>query len=456
MKFFEILTFMMCGLMIINFTKKRTVYNIFYRGTGFILFVCIIIISIQNGLLWHYFPIYLFFLIYIWVSITKPKKKFFTVIVLSLLVFLAIDVAILFPFSEMPKTSGEFLIGTKNYDVVDESRIEKYDDLGNKRKIRAQVWYPIDSNKGLKKAKWFIDGKETARGISKDAQLPLFLLDKMSRTKSNSYLGGNLSNKKDKYPLVIISHGWAGVRNFHQDFAEELASRGYIVIAIDHTYGATVTVFEDGKVANINYDAISLGKANFLDKANVLVNTFARDVSRIIDFSHELNASDSMFKSRIDESKIGLIGHSTGGGGDVRLALEDDRIKSIVGLDAWVEPIKTQNVSKGLEIPSLFIRSKEWEVGSNNKNLGLLVDKSSVKPLVYQIDDTKHVDFAMVYMTSPFVKVLGYSGDIDRYVLNDILEETIVSFFDQTFADKNPDILEDANYMREVDYFLIK
>ncbi len=456
MKTFEILTFIACALLIFTFVKKYTVYNIFFRALSLVLFVFILVISIQNSLLWHYFPLYLFLLILMWIYLVNPKKKTFPAVVLSILVFLAIDFAVLFPYSEMPKTKGDFMVGTKTYDVVDESRIEKYDDSGNKRKIRTQVWYPIDSNEGLKKAKWLIDGKQTARGISKDSKLPFFLLDKMSRVKSNSYLDGVLSDKKDKYPVVIISHGWAGVRNLHQDFAEELASNGYIVFAVDHTYGATVTVFEDGKVANINYDALPSGDPSFLDKANVLVNTFAKDVSRIIDFSGELNMGDPMFKSKIDESKIGLVGHSTGGGGDVRLALEDDRVKAVIGLDAWVEPIKEQKISKGLNVPFLFLRSKEWEVGPNNKNLEILVNNSLINPLVYQIDATSHYDFAMIYMMSPFVKAFGFSGDIDSYDLNYVLEESILSFFDKIFAGENPNVLSDVNYVREVDDFLIK
>lgn len=40
-----------------------------------------------------------------------------------------------------------------------------------------------------------------------------------------------------------------------------------------------------------------------------------------------------------DLKKIGVLGHSTGGGAAVLISLNDPRIRSLVGLDAWVEPI---------------------------------------------------------------------------------------------------------------------
>jgi hypothetical protein len=37
-------------------------------------------------------------------------------------------------------------------------------------------------------------------------------------------------------------------------------------------------------------------------------------------------------------TRIGLLGHSTGGA-DVAVAINDIRIKALVGMDDWVEPI---------------------------------------------------------------------------------------------------------------------
>ncbi len=448
MNIFEILIFILALLFIVSMYKfKRNVLCVI----NIVLISITILVTMLNGVLWYYFLVYIFVLISTYVIIRRPKKRLLLSIIMTVLLLSSLVSALLFPYYDIPKPTGDYLIGTKVYEVEDASRTEKYDSTGDKRKFRLQVWYPADSKDGLKRVPWLYDGKEIARGLSKDSGLPYFLLDKLSLVRSNSYEDALISAKGEKYPVIILSHGWRGVRNLHQDFTEELASRGYIVFSIDHTYGSAATVFENGRVALINYEALPSGSPEYMKKANQLVNTYADDVSKTIDFVNELNENDSTFKSKLDLNQIGLVGHSTGGGADIRVALRDKRVKAVIGLDPWVEPIKKENISIGLTVPSLILRSKQWEVGPNNDNLGLLVNNSENKPIVYQIEGTTHYDFSMVYMYSSAVKKLGFSGSIDSVHLTSILKESLTSFFDQTLKGKKTDI-KIYDDMKKVDF----
>ncbi len=446
MKILEIVT-IIAAVMAIFHKKARNVWI----GLTMVLTVAI---TVQNGVRWTYYPLYIFVIV-VSILINKPTKKYVNVILVILLIASFIPILI-FPIYDIPKPTGKQFVGTKTYDVIDEARLEKYNDFAEKRKFRVQIYYPTDYIEDLEVANWLYDGIEVARGMSKDSYLPYFTFDHLANIKSNCYIEAPLSAKVEKYPVVIISHGWSSIRNMHQDFAEELASRGYIVVSIDHAYGAVATVFEDGKLASINYDALPAHSMNFLEKGNQLVGTYADDISRTIQFISELNNDgDDMFAGKLDEEKIGLLGHSTGGGAGVKKALKNDgEIKAIIGLDAWVKPIKEENLKSGINVPSLLLRSEQWERGNNNPPLELLVKSSEYKPLVYQIDETTHYDFSMVYMYTSVSKLLGYSGKIDSEHLTNMLKENIVSFFEQTLKKGEKPIIDLEKYddMSEVEF----
>jgi hypothetical protein len=145
---------------------------------------------------------------------------------------------------------------------------------------------------------------------------------------------------------------------------------------------------------------------------------------------------------------IGLIGHSTGGGADVGVALEDDRIDALIGLDAWVEPMLMADIENGLTMPSLFLRSETWEEGENNTNLLALIEHSSDATL-YQIDGTTHADFSMAYMFSPLMSMIGYTGSLDTDYLVDMQKSMINYFFDLHLKDDEDETFN-FNHWEEV------
>jgi pimeloyl-ACP methyl ester carboxylesterase len=149
-----------------------------------------------------------------------------------------------------------------------------------------------------------------------------------------------------------------------------------------------------------------------------------------------------MFYDRIDTDRIGIFGHSTGGGGAVKLALEDSRIKAVFGLDPWVEPIEENILSQGMSVPSLFIRSEQWEVGLNNDNLIKLVKSSKIKPSSYQIDGANHLDFTMLYMYMPLYKYVGFSGELDPELNASIQRDYILKFFEEELKGESTNLVE--------------
>ncbi|WP_251035884.1 hypothetical protein [Paenibacillus sp. ISL-20] len=50
--------------------------------------------------------------------------------------------------------------------------------------------------------------------------------------------------------MVLLSHGMGTSRVLHASQAENLASHGFIVVTIDHTYSTFATIFPDGRVTD--------------------------------------------------------------------------------------------------------------------------------------------------------------------------------------------------------------
>ncbi len=374
--------------------------------------------------------------------VIKVVKNIWFIICLLLMIVTGI-LLWLFPVNTIPKLTGPYAIGTDTYELTDTLRPEIYGNQpGNLRRIKIQVWYPADSVDGGTLTKWMSDGKKATSGIPYMFGFPLNILNYTALIDSNSYSGVPISQKEKNYPVVIISHGWTGFMNLHSDIAEMLASHGFIAISINHTYGAVVSVFDDGEVIYADYNALPDRETvdNFDEYSQTLVNTYALDDQLVLDYLEKYPSDIKVLENRIDMNRIGLLGHSTGGGGVVQTAIVDDRVKAVFGLDAWVEPIEKSILSKGLSIPSFFFRSQQWEVGPNNVNLKKLLDVSSVKPIIAQINGCKHQDLTMLYMYNPITKLSGFSGKLDNLKNASIQRDFILTFFNEMLLYKNTDV----------------
>lgn len=139
-----------------------------------------------------------------------------------------------------------------------------YHDAERSRPLITEVWYPVDPE------------------IPAQAPPGLWL-------RCDEARDAPLSNQQPKYPLIIMSHGQSCDRYNIAWVAEVLAANGYIVAAMDH-YGNTWN--------------------------NKIPEIYASPWERPKDITFVLDRllSESPFKDRIDNTKIGFVGYSLGGG----------------------------------------------------------------------------------------------------------------------------------------------
>lgn len=458
---FEIILYLLSLITVAIMVMKKTMKPIYaYILLGAVTTVLVMHVIAEESR-WQLYPLYgallilAFILLFHAVKSDRMTKRFCrrSIITMAFLIIISGLSTWIFPMESLPEPTGDYLIGTQSFVLEDDTRYDVYgDDPSEHRRIKIQLWYPAETTECYDRVPWLEDGVMVARGLSKDIGLPFFALDHTADIMSHSYLGAPIRHETDPYPVIILSHGWRGFRNLHTDFAEDLASQGYIVVGIDHTHGSVATVFGEDDIAYVNPEALPDRESNpdFLEDAHLLVNTYKGDIIATLDYLETINDPDtpSFFSGTMNLSHVGLLGHSTGGGADVAAALEDNRIGAVLGLDAWVEPLQETAINRGLTMPSLFIRSGAWETGFNNDHLISLIENSDTSDL-YQIDGTTHYDFTMVYMYSPLTGIINFTGDVDEHDLTPMLRTIIADFFDGVLKnDTDGDI--DADMWDEV------
>ena len=435
MRELEVISWLLAGLTWILWVQKGKRPQRLGQVTAFLSLLIGIVHGVLEGVRWSLLPLYGVIVLGVLMSQRENRSRI-TAGGMAGMLLLSAALAGIFPVGRMAMPTGRYSIGTVSFDRIDKEREEAYTEVvGDVRKIKIQLWYPAETVEGFNRVPWLVEGRPVARALAKEMKLPIFALDQTALVKSHAYDSAPISTDQLAYPVVIISHGWTGFRNLHSDLAEELASVGMIVIGIDHSYGSQITIFDNGEtVYNLPTALPKRAETpDFLSYAQRLVSTYAGDILFVLNEleDYQAGALGPNFAGKFDVARIGILGHSTGGGAGVEVALKDPRVKAVMGMDAWVEPIQKSLLEKGLDIPALFLRSEQWENGENDAVLLPLLEESVGAITLLQIDGTYHLDFSMAYMYSPLTSVLGITGPLNPKESGMIQRELVRIFFER-------------------------
>ncbi len=214
---------------------------------------------------------------------------------------------------EVPAPSTGTPIGTRTLHLVDTSRPDPWKPAAGHRELMVSLWYPALPSAGPK-----------APYVSKELAKKLLGTEAAATVRTHATLNALPAPKAR--PLVVLSPGFGMSRFTLTGLAEDLASRGYAVAAVDHTYEAPVE-FPGGRIE----DCLLCAKP---DAGSVMSNR-AKDISFVLD---RLTAPGSGL--RVDRSRIGAAGHSIGGASAVEAMRTDPRVKAAVNMDGnfFTEP----------------------------------------------------------------------------------------------------------------------
>lgn len=389
---------------------------------------------------------------------TKMQRGWLRVLLGGGAEFLWLGIALLIPLvlpvPRLPTPPGPYAIGSVTFQWTDTTRAELYSGNPNdKREVVAQVWYPAVPAAGAQPIK-IIEHLDKAGPIAAASlHLPAFALDHLDLVRTHTFADAPLANADKPFPVVILSPGYTGFRDAYFNQMEALAASGYIAVAIDHPYAMMFIVFPDGRVV-VNNPAILPERdttGQFQRASETLEGVFAADDRFVMDQLEKLNAGslDTRFAGRLDMRKVGLYGHSTGGGGIVRACSTDTRCKAGLAMDAWLEPVPDAILTKPLSQPFLFMRSERTDVwapgGGNDARLDTVYRGTGNDAYRMTILGTMHDDFTVVPILTPVNTLLAERGPLPADRTLQIITDYILAFFNKYLKDEPSPLLNGAS-----------
>ena len=175
----------------------------------------------------------------------------------SLLTLLGVGAAgllVIFQVITLPAPSGEHPVGVRDFELADDTRKGVLAAGENEpRRLLVRVWYPAGDITGLEPRPYFseIEAETTATGLGGVMGMPFFF-QYLKHSSTNSHENAPLTDAAANQPVVIYSHGYTSFVGQNTALMEELASHGYIVYSVQHTYDSSPVVFPNGDVATMD------------------------------------------------------------------------------------------------------------------------------------------------------------------------------------------------------------
>ncbi len=341
---------------------------------------------------------------------------------------------------------GDYTIGVQTIELVNPDQLDvlnveadgtipRYD-----RPLTVEIWYPATLEEGQEAG-----GEYTV--IARDPELEVTLQGQAVRDAVPNDADG-------PYPLIIISHGYPGNRYLMSHLGENLASKGYVTVSIDHT--------------DSTYSDQAAFGSTLLNRS--LDQLFVLEQMANIGASH----SDSTLAGMIDVENTGIIGYSMGGYGVVNVvgggytaasvaypwgtpsgALEvrqtgnkafedsmDSRIKAVMAFAPWGMNTGFWDAEglSGIETPIMYVAGSVDDVSGYENGVKAMYDLSvNAERFLLTFENANHNAGAPVEApietwqpseTLPFVPFEHYADAVwDTTRMNNIAQHFATAFF---------------------------
>ncbi|MEV6276253.1 hypothetical protein [Nocardia sp. NPDC051832] len=362
---------------------------------------CLVQVVVE-GFYWQFVPTYLLIGAVGGFLFGRGRRRFAGVVArngVGLLAVVAAGAWLVVPVPELAEPSGPYVVGTQTFRWVDEERVEAATDFeGDRRNVVVQAWYPAESGVGGE-GSVYIDG--LGRLPDRISMLPGFMMRAYGDVETHALRDVPVASDRAWWPVVLFSPGYGAPRAFYTGLVADLASRGVVVLAIDHPYEVAVTELADGSLATPIERFLDDDPDGDRYMAGRL-GTRVADLRFVVD---QLGRPGSLGRlaGRIDVEHVAAIGHSFGGAAATSALATDSRLRAGADIDGT---LYGEVLGQSLNKPFLLLESDHSETRHSkiyaDRAAGLLA-RSRAESFRYEILRANHFSFtdAHEFLSAP-------------------------------------------------------
>jgi predicted dienelactone hydrolase len=338
----------------------------------------------------------------------------------------------------LPSPTGPNAVGTRSLLLVDHRRRDPFDPRHRFRRLMVQLWYPAEA--GTASAAYL--PRKVGRLLAQEYRLPP---STFARVRTNSIARGRPIREGGLHPLIIFSPGYGATRDLYSTLFEELASHGFAVLALDHTYETEAVEFPDGTVVRRTLPANPLQRNRPTSSRLILkmIRTRVADVQFLLRSLPRINRQAAA--GTIDLGRIGIFGHSLGGLTSAAIAGDDPGVRAAADLDGSIYGPETRRVTS-----QAFMIMTEHGDGTMRRYWS----KLSRPRYFVQIEGTRHLNFSDWTVLAPWLRAthrrLPAVGPIAPARALLILRAYLLAFFERYVADQPSSLLDQLSPFPEV------
>ncbi|MGF1427234.1 alpha/beta hydrolase family protein [Kitasatospora sp. LaBMicrA B282] len=240
----------------------------------------------------------------------------------------------------LPRPTGPHPVGVVPLHLVDPARPDPLAGPGHFRELMVSVWYPARDVAGYPRAPWLEAG--VLQQLLASAGFPA---DAVAAPLTDGHQGAPVRRTGRRLPVVVYSHGAHSHRGDTTVVVQELASHGYVVVTVGHTYD-TFVQFPDGRILAPVFDRrYPMGPAQCADDLR-----FVLDCVDQLAAGHNPDADHRALPTglagAVDPQRIGVFGWSKGGTAAALTTIEDPRVRAGLSFDGPMQPTITTDLDK--------------------------------------------------------------------------------------------------------------